>query len=219
MPVDLPFEVPPTAKRYAPATQRNRVPLAGVLSRFLPEKARVLELASGSGEHAVYLAPRLRVAAWQPTDCDSSALESIAAWRAETDVPQVSDPLCLNVLAPPWPTPCGAFDAVFTANLFHISPSGTVSAAFQGAAECVKTGGQFFVYGPFQKDGQHTAASNAAFHTQLRAQNGAWGIRPMEEVVRAGSEAGFEVMNVIPMPANNFVLRFVLTGPAPQGAV
>jgi hypothetical protein len=199
------------ARRYAPATARNREPILAVLARIVPEGARVLEVASGTGEHAVFLAARLPVAAWQPTDPDPDARASIAAWRAHAGVPAVRAPLPLDVRARPWAV--AAADVLVCINMVHIAPFEACEALFAGAADVLSPLGVVYLYGPYKRDGRHTAESNAAFDQSLRARDPTWGVRDIADVAAAASRAGFALAEVAPMPANNLSLVFV-RGPA-----
>ena len=202
-------------RRDAPATTRNRAPILEVLRRYVSEGATVLEIASGTGQHAAYLAPALRVHRWWPTDVDDVSLASIAAWTA--DDPRVEAPRCLDVHRASWPGPQAA-DAVVCINMIHISPWSTTPALIAGAARTLRPGGTLYLYGPYQRDGGHTAPSNERFEGWLKAQDPRWGVRAMEDVVAAAAGEGLDLVEVVPMPANNFSLVFRRISPAPPSS-
>ncbi len=192
-------------RRYAPATQRNREPILALLQRVLPPTGTVLEVASGTGEHSVFFAPRLQPRQWLPTDCEPEGLASIRAWQAADPAPNLEPPLELDVSQPSWPAtlPPRPFQAVVSINLLHISPWSTGLGLLAGAGALLPPGGILYLYGPFKQDGQHTAPSNAAFDRSLRAQNPAWGVRDLETVIAAAADAGLDWVETAAMPANN----------------
>lgn len=192
-------------RRFAPATQRNREPIRDVLRRFVPPGARFLEIASGSGEHAVFLAPELEAAAWQPTDLDPAALASIDAWRAEDGSGVILPAARLDVTERPWPELSPA-DVVFCANMIHISPWAATEGLVAGAGALLAPGGLLVLYGPYKRDGRHTAPSNEAFDASLRARDPSWGVRDLEAVVAEAEPAGFTLVDVVAMPANNLTV-------------
>jgi len=194
-------------KRLAPATARNRAPILDVLRRFVPRDAHVLEIASGTGEHAVYLARALEVASWQPSDVDPLAHASVEAWRAEE--PRVLPVHHVDVTEADWPAALGRrFDVVFCANMIHIAPFRACQGLLAGAPNVLRPGGWLALYGPFRRGGQHTAPSNEAFDASLRARNPAWGVRDLEEVTRLAEAAGLAAVEVVEMPANNLTVLF-----------
>lgn len=194
------------ARRSAPATLRNREPILEVLRRFVPSGARVLEIAAGSGEHACFFAARLPVAEWQPTDPDPDSRASIDAWRTQSGVAALRPALALDVTADPWPV--AHADAVVCINMIHISPWRATEGLVRGAARVLSAGGLLYCYGPYRRDGRHTADSNAAFDRDLRARNAEWGVRDLEDITALATEAGFAAPIVEPMPANNLSLVF-----------
>lgn len=200
------------ARRFAPATQRNREPILEVLRRFVKPCDHVLEIASGSGEHAVFLAPRLDVGTWQPTDLDSEARESIDAWRAHEGDPRVLAALALDVTKEPWPV--AKADVVVCINMIHIAPWRATVAMLAGAARILPSGGVLYLYGPYRRAGVSTSDSNEAFDQSLRARNPEWGVRDLEAVRDEALEHGLAVEEVVAMPANNLsvVLRRAVTG-------
>jgi hypothetical protein len=200
------------SRRFAAATDRNRQPILDVLRRFVGPGSRVLEIASGSGQHAIFLAPELGVAVWQPTDPDPSARASIDAWRLQANVANVLPAIDLDVTAKPWPEvlqdPANAPNAIICANMIHISPWETCLAMLEGAGSLLGPQGVLYLYGPYKRDGRHTAPSNEAFDESLRARNPAWGVRDLGDVTRAANAAGLELVEVVPMPANNLSVVF-----------
>lgn len=194
------------ARRFAPATARNREPLLAVLERTVPAGARVLEIAAGSGEHACFFAERLPVAEWQPTDPDPESLASIDAWRAHSGAARVAPALELDVTASAWPV--SHADLVLCVNMIHISPWEATLGLLSGSASLLPTGGVLFLYGPYRRFGAHTAPSNADFDASLRARDPRWGVRDLEAVAAAAERAGFVLDEVVAMPANNFSVVF-----------
>lgn len=194
----------PDARRHADATQRNRLPILEVLARHVRPRDHVLEIASGSGEHAVFLAANLPVAAWQPTDPDAEARASIDAWVAAERVATVAPALPLDVLARPWPV--AAADVIVAINLLHISPWEATEGLFRGAADLHPR--VVYLYGPYRRGGAHTAPSNAAFEQWLQARDPRWGVRDLEAVLATAMEHGFEIDEIVEMPANNLSVVF-----------
>lgn len=198
----------PTAggRPSSPAAERNRAPILEVLRRVLPREAEVLEIASGTGQHAAHFAAAEPGWRWQPTDADPRALEGIDAWRDGLD--NVLPVLALDVLAVPWPVPAGAFDAVFCANMIHIAPWAACGALMRGAARLLRPDGVLLTYGPYFVDGETPAPGNLAFDADLRARNPAWGVRRLSSVTAEAAAAGLWLRERVAMPANNLVLVF-----------
>jgi SAM-dependent methyltransferase len=180
---------------------RNREPILEVLKRVLPPAGVVVEIASGSGEHAVFFAKRLPALTWQPTDPDAGALASIAAHRAAAQTPNLLAPLRLDVTAERWPV--ARADAVVCNNMIHITPWAVSEGLVAGASRLLPADGVLYLYGPYRIGGRHTAPSNRDFDTWLRAQNAAWGIRDLAEVTDLAARHGFSLVETVPMPANN----------------
>ncbi len=194
-------------RRFSPAVARNRGPLLEALRPELPGAGTLLEIASGSGEHAVALAralPGLRV---QPSDPDVAARDSIEAWRAWAGLPNLCPPLDLDVQRRPWPSH-GAPElvAILCVNMLHIAPWSACLALFDGAAESLAAGAPLLLYGPFREGGRHTAPSNQRFDESLRLRDPAWGVRDLEAIAEEGAARGLPVEQVVPMPANNRVV-------------
>lgn len=193
-----------SAAPFSPAAERNRAPILAVLRELLPGAARVLEIAAGTGQHAAHFAAARPDWDWQPTDADPGALSGIAARGAA--VPNLRPPLALDVRAEPWPVAVRSFDAVYCANLVHISPWACTAALMRGAARCLVPAGLLVLYGPYLVDGEATAPSNLAFDAELRARDAAWGLRRLADVVREAEAAGLASLRRVAMPANNLTL-------------
>ena len=193
-------------RRYAPATQRNRDPILEVLRRVLPSAGTVLEIASGSGEHAVFFADALPDLIWHPTDPDPDNRASICAWIAQSGVTNVTVPADLDAAARAWPVTHA--DAIVCINMIHISPWAATLGLLAGAARTLPTGAPLYLYGPYRCDGRHTAPSNEDFDQSLRLQNTDWGVRDLETVADAAAEAGLTLDEIIEMPANNLSVVF-----------
>ena len=185
---------------------RNRVPILDVLKRVLPSAGLVVEIASGSGEHAVFFAKGLPGISWQPTDIDAAALASIAAHRAAAGVANLLAPMRLDTTVEPWPV--ARADAIVCNNMIHISPWAVTEALMHGAAHILPAGGVLFLYGPYKIDGRHTAPSNEEFDASLRARNPEWGIRDLADVTALATRHGFTLAETVPMPANNLSVIF-----------
>ena len=201
--MNLPTE---DARRFAPAVARNKAAITEVLARHLPATGLVLEIASGSGEHALHFAAHFPALSFQPTDPDAAALASIAAWRAEAQLPNLLPPLMLDVMEDAWPVPKA--DAVLCINMIHIAPWEASAALVRGAARVLSRDGVLFLYGPFKQGGQHTAPSNVEFDSSLRTQDAQWGVRDLEAVAEHASAAGFAAPVIEEMPANNLSVIF-----------
>jgi SAM-dependent methyltransferase len=220
------------AKRSAPAALRNREPIAEVLGEWLPLRGVVLEVASGSGEHAIHFAEQFPSLDWQPTDVHPDALLSIEAWRKTAELPNLRAPLLLDAASPDWPVQradavlsikmdsdsCddpktarkGGFDVVLNLNMIHISPWSAALGLLDGAARVLKRGGALILYGPWLQVGVQTAPSNLAFDQQLRERDPEWGLRRVEDFDAAASGRGFRLEQTRVMPANNLMLLFRL---------
>jgi SAM-dependent methyltransferase len=192
------------ARRHAPATERNREPILEVLKTVVPKGAAVLEIASGSGQHAAFFAPRLDGVRWQPTDVDAGARASIDAWCE--GVTEVLPAIELDCTRLPWPV--RAADVVVCANMIHIAPFRVCEGLFEGAKTVLSRGGTLYLYGPFKRGGAHTAESNARFDEGLRAQNPEWGVRDLEAVVGVAERNDFSHAQTVSMPANNLSVVF-----------
>jgi SAM-dependent methyltransferase len=194
------------ARRHAPAAERNRDAILAVLKRHLPVRGLVLELASGSGEHAVHFAAALPDLVFQPSDPDAASCASIDAWAASAGLANLRPAIALDATAQHWPIP--AADAVLCINMIHIAPWAAAIGLLQGAARILAPGGVLYLYGPYKRDGRHTAPSNDAFDRGLRARDPAWGVRDLEAVAALAAANGFAAPAIEPMPANNLSLIF-----------
>ena len=191
---------------HAPATARNRDAILAVLRAHLPARGLVLELASGSGEHAAHFAAALPDLVFQPSDPDDAARASIDAWAAAAGSANLRPALALDATAARWPI--AAADAVLCINMIHIAPWRAAEGLVAGAARVLSQGGVLYLYGPFKRDGAHTAPSNQAFDASLRGQNPEWGVRDLEAVAALAARAGFAPPQIVPMPANNLSVIF-----------
>ena len=195
------------ARQYAPSAARNREPIWAVLQHHLPQRGLVLEVASGSGEHVVHFArasgPQI---VYQPSDPNAQARSSIDVWAAVSGLPNIRPALALDAAADVWPI--ANADVVLCINMIHIAPWSAAIGLVRGAARVLPPGGLLFLYGPYRREGRHTAPSNEAFDQDLRARNPQWGVRDLESVVDLASEAGFAPPLVEPMPANNLSVLF-----------
>ncbi|WP_338240590.1 DUF938 domain-containing protein [Aurantiacibacter hainanensis] len=195
------------SKNHAPATQRNREPIREVLERELPEAGGLLlEIAAGTGEHAVYLSRAFPQWQWQPTDPDPDALASIAAWRAEEGGANLLPPLQLDASAPDWPVESA--DAILCVNMTHISPWAATVGLFEHAESLLKDGGPLIIYGPFLEDCVETVASNRDFDASLKARNPEWGLRNGRDLDELAILNGMQRVRRVEMPANNLVLVY-----------
>ena len=199
------FESGPDVKRHAPATERNRDVIAETLARVLPAEGLVLEVASGTGEHAVHFAKRFPGLIWQPSDPDPIAIASINAWRADTKLVNVRPAMQLDASAD-WPI--SHADAVICINMTHISPWAATLGLLRNAARVMPPSAVLFMYGPYNQHGVPLADSNAAFDMSLRQQNPEWGLRYVYDIVEEADKIGLRLDQVIAMPANNLSLIF-----------
>ena len=190
---------------HAPATLRNREAILAVLRDALPSSGLVLEVASGSGEHAAYFAAALPGLDWQPSDPDPAALASIEAWRSEAQLPNLHPPIMLDAAAA-WPV--SKADAILCINMTHISPWEATLGLMDGAGKTLRAGGLLYLYGPFIRDEVETAPSNLAFNASLKARDAHWGLRRVEDVIAAAEGQGLTLDQLVEMPANNLSLLF-----------
>lgn len=188
------------------AAERNKAAILAVLRQVWPEQAAVLEIASGTGQHAAHFVAQNPGWRWQPSDADPQALAGIGAHCEGLE--GVAAPIHLDVLAPSWPPGLGTFDALYCANMLHISPWATCPALMAGAARHLAPDGTLVLYGPYLVDGVETAPSNLAFDASLRSRNPAWGLRRLAEVEQEAQAAGLALAQRFDMPANNLSLVF-----------
>lgn len=194
------------SKASWPAPERNKAFILEVLRRVLPRSGTVLEIASGSGQHAEHFARNLPGLDFLPSDIDAENLASIRAWVEESNLPNLRRPIELDVYSSSWNVPDVA--AVFNANMIHITPWSCAVALFQGIERHLRNAGTIVMYGPFRVEGSHTSPSNEAFDASLRARDSRWGVRDLEAVQELAKSAGFELAERVSMPANNQTLVF-----------
>jgi hypothetical protein len=193
-------------RRSSPSATRNRDPILAVLRRVLPAKGLVLEIAGGTGEHAVHFAAALPGVEWQPTDPDEVSRRSIAAWRADAGLPNLREPLALDVTQADWPVERA--DAIVCINMLHISPWAATAGLMTGAGRLLAAGAPLVVYGPFRQAGVPTAPSNEAFDQSLKARDPAWGLRDVDAVAAEAAGQAVALEEIVAMPANNLTLVF-----------
>ena len=193
-------------KREAYAAARNRAPIAKVLAKELPARGLVLEVASGTGEHAVFFAGTFPQITWQPSDPDEEALQSIAAWRAEYSGDNLLPPIQLDASARDWPL--DRADALFCSNMAHISPRAATEGLVAAAGRLLGAGAPLIFYGPWIEPGVETTASNLAFDESLKARNSGWGLRETSWLDDLSKQAGLERSARYEMPANNLMLVY-----------
>ena len=196
---------PDPAARLAPAAARNREPILDVLRRVMPSSGLVLEVASGTGEHAIWFSAALPHLTWQPTDHDPAALDSIAAWRRDA-TPNLLPPLPLDAASPDWPV--AQADVVVAINMIHIAPWAAAQGLFAGAARILPAHGSLILYGPFRESPELLRPGNLAFDADLKSRDPAWGLREIADVTALAGTHGLSLQERVPMPADNLVLVF-----------
>jgi SAM-dependent methyltransferase len=207
--------VEPDGRLDAPAFHRNHQPIWAILQKFLDGRSGdVLEAGSGTGQHVIDYARRRPDITWWPSDVNEAHLKSISAWRAHARLANVRPPLRIDLSDPAW---CSEMHdgsgprqllAVFCANVIHIAPWRIAEGLFAGAARYLRADGRLFLYGPFKRDGKHTALSNAVFDTSLRGNNPEWGVRDIADAKALAESVGLNLVEIVEMPANNLVLTF-----------
>jgi len=190
-------------KKFSGACERNAAPILAVLQQEFADVRHVLEIGSGTGQHAVFMAEHLPHVCWQPSDLPIHHA-SIQAWMDEQALPNVLPPLALDMAAPQWPL--GVFDAVFTSNTCHIMSWEQVQTMFEGVARLLPSGGVLCIYGPFNLDGRYTSESNARFDEALKAQGPHMGLRDLEQIQELAGSYGLIATANHEMPANNRLL-------------
>nr|WP_052232184.1 DUF938 domain-containing protein [Methylobacterium sp. ZNC0032] len=190
----------------APSAQRNRDAILAVLRDILPSSGLVLEIASGSGEHAVHFAEAMPGLTFQPSDPSPDAAASIAAWTAESGLGNIRSPLIIDAKAPDWPLE--AADAILCINMIHIAPWAAAEGLFRQAARLLKPGQPLYLYGPYRRPGRTLEPGNAAFDESLRSRDSAWGLRELDAVAALGAANGFSDPDIVEMPANNLSVIF-----------
>lgn len=199
------------ARQYADATQRNREPILQVLKSIISPKSTILEIASGTGEHAVFFAKHFRSCCWIPSDPNPTARASISAWKNHFRIDNLVAPLALDVVQPSWNNSVAnsKIDLIVNINMIHISPWSACVGLIAGVRQILSPGGMLYFYGPYKRNGKHTAESNHQFDIALRRRNPQWGIRDLEAVVDLATAANLQLQQVIEMPANNLSVIFV----------
>lgn len=187
-----------------PATQRNRDPILSVLREVLPERGRVLEIASGSGQHVAYFGASLPELEWQPSDRDDELFASIRSWC--DGLANITEPVCIDVTSPNWPVESA--DVIYCANMIHIAPWSACLGLLDGAAKTLTTMGLLCLYGPFMREGRHTSKSNSRFDVSLRSRNPSWGVRDLDVVEEEAKSRKLKLIRVEQMPANNLFVVF-----------
>jgi SAM-dependent methyltransferase len=210
---------PEDGRLDAAAFRRNHAAIAPVLDAYFQGGAGdVLEIGSGTGQHAVAFASQWPAVTWWPTDLNDNHLRSIAAWRTHAKLDNVKAPVRLDASVSDWRLPAlglpSPFAAIFCANVIHISPWAVAQGLFAGAARHLAADGRLFLYGPFKRDGRHTAPSNAAFDESLRRQNPEWGVRDIAELRALAAANQLRLAEISEMPANNAILTFARLNPA-----
>jgi hypothetical protein len=201
------YEAPAAeGRRSAPAALRNREPIAQVLAGWLPKRGLVLEVASGTGEHAMFFAERFPRLEWQPSDLDAAALQSIRSWRAEAALPNLREPLIIDAASHDWPI--ARADAVLNIYMVHISPWASSLGLLEGASRLLRVGGPLILYGPWLSNRIETAPSNLAFDADLKRRDPEWGLRNVEIFAAEAQARGLELVDQRAMPANNRMLLF-----------
>ncbi|MEA5471812.1 DUF938 domain-containing protein [Spirulina sp. 06S082] len=214
------IDVNPEQRKYAAATLRNRQPILEVLQEVLPPRGTVLEIASGTGEHSIYFAPNLQPRKWLPSEPNPVMRLSIEAWRSHSPSPNLYPVIDLNVCDRPWPiegegTTQEQFDfstdpitAIVNINMIHISPWEACLGLMAGAGRILPPKGILYLYGPYKRDGQHTASSNQEFDRSLRSRHPEWGVRDIEAVIAAARVENLTFLKTVEMPANNLSVIF-----------
>jgi hypothetical protein len=207
--------VEPDGRLDAPAFHRNHQAIWAALQPFLAGKSgNVVEAGSGTGQHVVDFARRSPEITWWPSDLNDQHLKSIAAWRAHAGLANIRPPLRIDLSDPVWCSQMhdgsgpGELLALFCANVIHIAPWRVAEGLFAGAGHYFRADGRLFLYGPFKRDGKHTALSNAAFDTSLRDRNPEWGVRDIADLEKLAASVGLMLIEIAGMPANNLVLVF-----------
>lgn len=216
--------VEPDGRLDAPAFHRNHQAIRAILQKFLAGKSGdVVEAGSGTGQHVVDFARHLPGITWWPSDLNEQHLKSIGAWRAHAGLPNIRPPLRIDLSDPTWCAEMhdgsgpGKLLAVFCANVIHIAPWRVAEGLFAGAGRYLQPDGRLFLYGPFKRDGEHTAISNAVFDSSLRDRDPEWGVRDVEDLEKLAAAAGLQLAETAEMPANNLTLVFARRKISPDG--
>ena len=198
------------SKMFSPSAARNREAIREAFASLMPSAGKILEVGAGTGEHAVFLASALPDVEWLTGDPDEAARASIAAWIVDAALPNLSGPHAIDVCADEWGVEGAApFDGLVSINMIHIAPFKAAKGLFAGAGRLLHSNGKLFLYGPFSRNGVHTAPSNAAFDASLKSRNPGWGVRDLErDLLPLTQENALELDAVVEMPANNFTVTF-----------
>lgn len=197
------------ARLYAPATERNREAILEVLLEVLPPTGTILEVSSGTGEHAIFFASRLTPRQWLPSDLNPLALASINAWRSYAKCENLYPPIVLDASLPTWELgKVEPISAIANINMIHIAPWESCLGLMAGAGRILPPGGILYLYGPFTRGGKHTAPSNAAFDESLKEQNPDWGVRDLDAVIKVANSQQLTLVKTVAMPANNLSVIF-----------
>lgn len=195
---------------FSPSAARNRDAIRETFLKTMPkEGGAVLEIGSGTGEHAVHIAAAAPALRWRPGDPDEASRASIAAWTAHLGLANVAPPHAIDVTLAGWDKGLDAVDGVVSINMIHIAPFAAAEGLIAGAGRILKAGGKLFLYGPFARGGAHTAPSNAEFDRSLKARDASWGVRDLDlDIAPLAAAAGLSLETVIEMPANNLSVVF-----------
>ncbi len=198
------------ARQYAPATERNQKFILEVLQRILPPTGNILEIASGTGQHAVVFSPHLQPRQWFPSEPNPMLRDSIAAWQKHSPSDNLHPPLNIDVQQSVWAVEKEGIKiaAIVNINMIHIAPWSSCLGLMSGAGRLLPQDGVLYLYGPYKLGEQHTAPSNLAFDESLRFQNPEWGVRNLEDVVAAAEKEGLKFVEKVEMPANNLSVIF-----------
>jgi len=207
--------VEPDGRLDAAAFHRNHAPIWAVLEKFLlGQTGDVLEAGSGTGQHVVHFARHTPDITWWPSDLNEAHLRSIEAWLKHSGLPNIRSPRRIDLSDPRWASAMrdsggpAELLAIFCANVIHIAPWRVAEGLFAGAAHYLRADGRLFLYGPFKRDGKHTALSNAVFDTSLRNQDAEWGVRDITDLEKLADSVGLNLIEISDMPANNLILAF-----------
>lgn len=208
----FPFESSDDGRQYSPSSQRNAPHILKILKKVLPKKGTVLEIAGGTGEHAVIFAPEFPHLKWQPSDPAVDKLESIRAWVAVNPSPNILPAIAIDAASRHWPVEDLALDppinAIVCVNMIHVSPWAAGQGLLAGAGRILKKGGILYLYGAYMVDGKHTAPSNMEFDRMIRETDPSWGLRDIGDVEKEARRHGLTLQDMVPMPANNFSVIF-----------
>lgn len=202
-------------KRFSEACERNKDPILAVLKEIFPKQGLVLEIASGTGQHAIHFASNLPDITWQPSDMDPELRSSVHAWRAEFNLENLNAPVHLDVTSENWPVENA--DVMMCANMIHIAPWEACIGLLEGAGRILHEDGILCMYGPYKVGGKHTAPSNESFDQSLRARDASWGIRNLDDVAFEARRRGLHLIKTVKMPSNNFCVIYRKTAMVDEG--